>query len=222
MAATRRLTAWALLRPAPLQSALGNYADYAGNYLPSQTWRPKNLKDGGYNRDPYWQDNAYWKYFKQVWGDAPFADANYRLWLSGFFKNFDLPRQARKYQTTKALPAWMHYYDRAYDPTQDPPVRPPPRALRRALLLTRRVVALQYESEYALFGKGKAPEAAGDPTSEDLKEDCSEGTMQRPCGVGEGSGSGTGSEAGSGSGSEAGSDGDGRCAPRPLGLRARH
>lgn len=75
----------------------------------------------------------------------------------------------------------------------------------------------QYESEYALFGKVKAPEAAGTPDSE-VKEDCSEGTMQRPCGVGLGSGSGSDEEAGSGSEGEEGEAGggsNGRCDPAP-------
>lgn len=71
------------------------YAYYGGNYLPSAPWHPNNRGTAGsHNNDPYWQRSPYWQYFRQVWGDAPFTDANFRLWMGGFFQGFDRPRKA--------------------------------------------------------------------------------------------------------------------------------
>ena len=147
------------------RSPHSNYAYYGGNYLPMSPWHPNNrdAEDSGpYNNDPYWQDNPYWNYFKQVWGKAPFADANFRLWMSGAMKGFGKPRHPQKGQTTRALPAWLHYYHGNYNPLLDTP----------------------YASDYALFSENgeKAPKDAL-RGSEALKLDCSEEGKPRPCGV---------------------------------------
>ena len=52
------------------------------------------------------------RYFRRVWGSAPFIDANFRLWLSGALKGeFSKPNRVVKGQTTKALPAALRYFD---------------------------------------------------------------------------------------------------------------
>lgn len=52
------------------------------------------------------------RYFRRVWGSAPFIDANFRMWLSGALKGeFSKPNRVVKGQTTKALPAALRYFD---------------------------------------------------------------------------------------------------------------
>ena len=41
--------------------------------------------------------------------------------MSGAFKNFKVGSHPQKFQTTKALPAYLHYFGREYDPLVDPP-----------------------------------------------------------------------------------------------------
>ena len=77
--------------------------------------QPRHLRDGGMNEDEAWQVNPYWRYFRRVWGDAPFIDSNFKLWLSGLFKgDFDKPKRPVPGQTTKGLPAAMHYFSSKY------------------------------------------------------------------------------------------------------------
>ena len=133
---------------------------------------------GSFSAESYWQNSPYYAYFKKIWGNAPFLDANFRMWFDGFFKNFHLPRAAKPYQQTKALPAFLHYYGKSYDPLVDPP----------------------YNTEFELFGQGgggsgssggeggmATPEANG----ETIKDDCSRSQFgmaqgyKRPCGVNE-------------------------------------
>ena len=150
----------------------GNGAYYKGNFLPTNPAIPKE-------HEKYWRKSPYWNYFKSVWGDAPMADTNFELWLRGFFKDFTLPRHPAQGQTTKGLPAWLHYFSSKYDPIEDPP----------------------YVSDYALFATEEGAEAAEKRRPDDIgtaeefysgkKEiygDCSEyhhasGTIDRPCGV---------------------------------------
>lgn len=66
------------------------------------------------------------------------ADQNFELWLRGFFKDFALPRHPQSGQTTRGLPAWLHYYSSKYDPLKDPP----------------------YASDFALFATEAGAEAA--------------------------------------------------------------
>ena len=149
----------------------GNGAYYKGNFLPENPAIPKE-------HEKYWRKSPYWNYFKSVWGDAPMADTNFELWLRGFFKDFTVPRHPATGQTTKGLPAWLHYFSNKYDPIEDPP----------------------YISDYALFATEDGAEAAEKRRPDDMgtpeelysgkKEifaDCSEyhhasGTIDRPCG----------------------------------------
>eukprot|EP00945_MAST-04E_sp_MAST-4E-sp1_P005568 g5568.t1 len=132
--------------------------EFANKVVPAKIVRPEN--DG----------NPYWNYFKQVWGNAPFLEANYRLWLSGGLKNFKVGQHSQKFQTTKALPAFLHYYGTDYDPLVDPP----------------------YPSEEALYADTK--EALASPSEAESKpeeslSDCSQAFgpkalgYKRPCTV---------------------------------------
>lgn len=149
----------------------GNGAYYSGNYLPESPELPRE-------HEKYWRKSPYWNYFKSVWGDAPMADANFELWIRGFFKDFSLPRHPQEGQTTKGLPAWLHYYSSKYDPLEDPP----------------------YLSDYSLFSteegaeaiEKKRPDEASNYKEVNTGEaavfsDCSEisGTqsIDRPCAV---------------------------------------
>lgn len=171
----------------------GNGAYYAGNYNPgssdlygehnqfsargeSSSGAKGTMKmKGSFSSESYWQHNPYYTYFKQVWGNAPFLDANFRLWSEGFFKNFHLPRQARPYQQTKALPAFLHFYGTTYDPLVDPPYT------------TEFDLFAQSGGEGAQSGSEATPEANG----ETIKDDCSSSQFseaqgyKRPCGVNE-------------------------------------
>jgi hypothetical protein len=174
----------------------GNGAYYAGNFNPgsSDLYGEHNQfsargetvsgakgsvkTQGSFAAESYWQHSPYYTYFKKVWGNAPFLDANFRMWSEGFFKNFHLPRAARPYQQTKALPAFLHFYGKTYDPLIDHP----------------------YNTEFDLFGQASAAgeggaqsgsEATPEANGETIKEDCSQtqfGMAQgykRPCGVNE-------------------------------------
>jgi hypothetical protein len=152
--------------PLGVDGTEGNYALYAGNQLPVSPNAPMNSQE-------VWQNNPYWEYFGKIWGNAPMADANFQLWMKGFFKGFSLPRRPQRGQTTQGLPAWLHYYSSKYDPTMDPP----------------------YTTLFSLFDKGdgqeqrKHPEDAVDGEDATLFEDCSElfhpdvegGKIDRPC-----------------------------------------
>ena len=130
-----------------------------------------------YDNDPYWRSkNPYWSYFKKVWGNAPFIDGNFRLWLSGGMRKFHIQRHPQMHQHTLGLPAWMHYMDSKYDPLLDTP----------------------YLSEYSIFGPGsetgnsqKANMAENAGGSEGIHQDCSDGSwpnalgFKRPCFVSE-------------------------------------
>lgn len=112
---------------------------------------------GTYGTNAYWQSSPYFHYFRQVWGNAPFIDGNFRAWMAGQFKGYQKPTMINKIgQTTQALPAWLHYYDRKYDPIKDPP----------------------FESEFALFDRQKRLHGP----IEKLETDCSEGNYPHPCG----------------------------------------
>jgi len=146
----------------------GNGAYYQGNYLPTTRVLPKQ-------HQKYWRNSPYWNYFRSIWGGAPMADENFELWLRGYFKDFTLPRHPQDGQTTRGLPAWLHYYNTKYDPLLDPP----------------------YESDFSLFGEDAGgetmtvPAEAGDPLSvmggeAGVYNDCSEWrsempTIDRPC-----------------------------------------
>ena len=150
----------------------GNGVYYAGNYQPAGPWDP-NTAQNSYDNDPYWRGkNPYWNYFKKVWGNTPFIDGNFRLWLSGGFRKFHMHRHPQMHQHTLGLPAWLHYYDSHYDPLLDTP----------------------YLSEYAIFGPGS--ESGNSPRmnikdnaagSEGIHRDCSDGSWpnalgyKRPC-----------------------------------------
>lgn len=154
----------------------GNGLYYAGNYQPAGPWDP-NTAQNSYDNDPYWRGKSpYWDYFKKVWGNAPFIDGNFRVWLQGGFRTFHMQRHPQMHQHTLGLPAWMHYYDPHYDPLLDTP----------------------YLSEYAIFGPGS--EAGQSPKvnlpdnaagSEGIHRDCSDGSWpnalgyKRPCFVSE-------------------------------------
>ena len=124
----------------------------------------------------YWKQNQYYKYFQQVWGNAPLLDANFKLWMKGYFKSFHVPNQARAFQQTKALPAFLHYYGKTYDPLLDPP----------------------YASDFDLFGRGSgtqgdkneaAPIVEGKTGK--VRDDCTRSPFKnalgykRPCGINE-------------------------------------
>ena len=164
----------------------GNGHYYSGNYNKAPgTFTEHNQMSGrefGLGSDPYWHQNPYYDYFKKVWGNAPFLDQNFRLWSGGYFRNFHVPRKAKAYQQTKALPAFLHYYGRVYDPLVDPP----------------------YQSEFDLFNTGGEADApvAGEASrgsegkdplsySNGIAADCSGTPFQnalgykRPCGVNE-------------------------------------
>eukprot|EP00505_MAST-04D_sp_SCG-Rhode-Island_P003648 Stramenopile-MAST_4_protein_3648 len=127
--------------------------------------------DKSFQKKEEWKSNPYFKYFQHVWGNAPFIDSNFRLWLSGGFKNFRVGAHKQQFQTTKALPAYMHYYGTEYDPLMDPP----------------------YPSEESLYATNpddkvsEIPEA--EMTKKDLLSDCSQAFgpralgYKRPCGV---------------------------------------
>eukprot|EP00944_MAST-04C_sp_MAST-4C-sp1_P004315 g4315.t1 len=93
----------------------------AGNFVPGH--KDGLLKEKGQHlqNQKYWANNPYFSYFKRIWGNAPFLDSNFRLWMSGAFKNFKVGSHPQKFQTTKALPAYLHYFGREYDPLVDPP-----------------------------------------------------------------------------------------------------
>eukprot|EP00943_MAST-04B_sp_MAST-4B-sp1_P006255 g6255.t1 len=99
--------------------AVGKFS--AGNLIPGSKDASMKERNEGFHNQKYWEKNPYFSYFKQVWGNAPFLDSNFRLWMSGAFKNFKVGSQPQKYQTTKALPAYLHYFGREYDPLVDPP-----------------------------------------------------------------------------------------------------
>ena len=151
----------------------GNNAYYSGNYVKApDTNGEHNERNKGLHSSEYWHQNPYYSYFKKVWGNAPFLDANFRLWTKGYFKSFKVPNQAKSYQQTKALPAFLHYYGKTYDPLLDPP----------------------YKNEYDLFGSGgeaAASEAAAPINGETIKDDCTQSPFKnamgykRPCGVNE-------------------------------------
>eukprot|EP00939_MAST-03C_sp_MAST-3C-sp1_P001176 g1176.t1 len=149
----------------------GNGAYYKYNMLPTSPAVPVNHQE-------YWRKSPYWNYFKSVWGDAPMADANFELWIRGFFKDFSLPRHPQDHQTTRGLPAWLHYYNSKYDPMVDPP----------------------YLSDYALFATKEGVDAPEVKRPEGLVDggwnkespvhvDCSEYNghgdqiIDRPCSV---------------------------------------
>lgn len=96
----------------------GNHAYYSGNYNPApDSWGDHNentAREKSMHGSEYWKQNQYYDYFKKVWGNAPLLDANFRLWMNGYFKGFKVPNQARSYQQTKALPAFLHYYGKTY------------------------------------------------------------------------------------------------------------
>jgi len=147
----------------------GNSAYYKFNMLPVTPSLPKE-------HQKYWRKSPYWNYFKSVWGDAPMADTNFELWMRGFFKDFTVPRHPQEGQTTRGLPAWLHYYSSKYDPLVDPP----------------------YVSDFALFATEEGAEAAEKKRPDGLENggyssegpvfsDCSEMNQKehidRPCGV---------------------------------------
>ena len=149
--------------------ANGKYT--VGNLIPGARDGSLREKNEGFHNQQYWDKNPYFSYFKKVWGNAPFLDSNFRLWMSGAFKNFKVGSLPQKSQTTKALPAYLHYYGREYDPLVDPP----------------------YPSEEALYSDTKdyiqkisEAESKGSPES---AEDCSQAFSpsalgyKRPCGV---------------------------------------
>jgi hypothetical protein len=96
----------------------GNHAYYSGNYNPApDSWGDHNentAREKSMHGSDYWKQNQYYDYFKKVWGNAPLLDSNFRLWMKGYFKSFKVPNQARSYQQTKALPAFLHYYGKTY------------------------------------------------------------------------------------------------------------
>lgn len=120
-------------------------------------WRPNQKMTGTYGTNAYWLRSPYFHYFRQVWGNAPFIDGNFRAWMAGQFKGYEKPTSINKIgQNTKALPGWLHYYDRKYDPIKDPP----------------------FDSEFSLFDAQKRLHGPIDK----LEEDCSEGNYPHPCG----------------------------------------
>ena len=155
----------------------GNGAYYSGNYNPApDTYGEHNeavVREQGLHSSEYWKQNPYYSYFKKVWGNAPFLDSNFRLWTKGYFKSFKVPKQARAYQQTKALPAFLHYYGKTYDPLLDPP----------------------FQSEFDLFGAAASSEAASETSKvidgTTIKDDCTLSPFKnamgykRPCGVNE-------------------------------------
>ena len=154
----------------------GNHAYYGGNLVPHHdSYAESNTKTlRPFQSEALWGANPYWKYFQKVWGNAPFAESNFRLWLHGYFKNFKMPRKAQKFQETQALPAFLHYYGKAYDPLLDPP----------------------YASEFDLFGSGSeggGSESAQPPPidGDAVRADCSHSPFKnamgfkRPCGINE-------------------------------------
>ena len=50
------------------------------------TWSPNLRGSGGFNEKEKWRASPYWRYFRRVWGSAPFIDGNFALWLSGALK----------------------------------------------------------------------------------------------------------------------------------------
>jgi hypothetical protein len=106
-------------RTAALESAL---APLSGMLPSTEPWAPNLRASGGLNEKDKWRQSPYWRYFRRVWGDAPFIDGNFRLWLSGALRGeFDKPRRPVRGQTTKALPAALRYFDSKYDPIIDTP-----------------------------------------------------------------------------------------------------
>ena len=105
----------------------GNGAFYAGNYQPGFVGDANNphTSFGGRKGQgaQYWHDNPYWDYFKQVWGAAPFIDANFRLWMSGYMKKFPGASHHLEDGNTNVLPTWLGYTHEKYDPLTDPPYR---------------------------------------------------------------------------------------------------
>ena len=92
-----------------LQSQL---APFSGITSTGDVWSPNLRGTGGFNNKEKWRHNPYWQYFRRVWGNAPFIDANFRLWLSGALKGeFSKPSRPVRGQTTKALPAALRYFD---------------------------------------------------------------------------------------------------------------
>eukprot|EP00943_MAST-04B_sp_MAST-4B-sp1_P003221 g3221.t1 len=134
---TKMLEKHAML-PATHQSYKNRYPDgtdgskayHSGNIIPGGLENPQ-VKGRRFDEQTHWHNNPYWKYFKQVWGNAPMIDSNFRLWLSGFFKSYTLPHESQTYQQTRGLPAFYHYFGKSYDPLVDPP----------------------YASDYELYGK---------------------------------------------------------------------
>ena len=105
----------------------GNGAFYAGNYQPGFVGDANNphTSFGGRKGQgaQYWHDNPYWNYFKEVWGGAPFIDANFRLWMSGYMKKFPGASHHLEDGNTNVLPTWLGYTHEKYDPLTDPPYR---------------------------------------------------------------------------------------------------
>ena len=93
-----------------LQAQLGPFSGRTSTQ--DDSWDPNLRARGGFNDKEKWRHNPYWRYFRRVWGNAPFIDGNFRLWLSGALKgDFAKPNRPVKGQTTKALPAALRYFD---------------------------------------------------------------------------------------------------------------
>jgi hypothetical protein len=145
----------------------GSHAYHSGNVVPGGLENPQ-VKGRRFDEQTYWHNNPYWKYFKQIWGNAPMIDSNFRLWLSGFFKSYSVPHESQAYQETKGLPAFYHYFGKTYDPLVDPP----------------------YASDYELYGKdAKSGVKAHTPNGNTIQSDCTSSNFlrasgfKRPCNV---------------------------------------
>ena len=56
----------------------GSHAYHSGNVVPGGLENPQ-VKGRRFDEQTYWHNNPYWKYFKQIWGNAPMIDSNFPI-----------------------------------------------------------------------------------------------------------------------------------------------